>query len=201
MRILVFCGHHFGKHPQVITAMHDIGQGIGQRKWTLIYGGSDVGLMGTVATATISHGGTVIGIIPPLIENNGEKPLEALRQPPHQLIIAKDMPDRKARMFERADAIVSGPGGPGMRDEFWEAVTYVDIGGNRLPNVAFNAYGRLDHLERDFDLSIDDGYTNPACKPPFVTSVEHVFSILDRIALSGGQNVIPISGQALKAAR
>lgn len=195
IKVLVFCGHRFGNRPSYIHAMHGVGQALAENEMEMVYGGSEEGLMGTAATAAIGHGGVVTGIIPDFLLKI-EKPLMALHQPPHQLIVTESMPERKQKMFERADAVVTGPGGPGTRDEFWEKVTNGQVGQCKKPHFILNIDGCFDPLEADFDRMIADGFMDPPLKPPFLYKVEDIVPAIRRAL--GPTNIVDI--QTLKAA-
>lgn len=118
MKIAVFCGSRAGKDPDFAEAAKRLGRLIGARGWTLVYGGAEEGLMGTVATAVAEAGGSVIGILtemPEIIETR--HPLLTVCE------TVKDLDARKARMMELADACIALPGGPGTLEELSEAIS------------------------------------------------------------------------------
>lgn len=117
----------------------------------LVYGGGDVGLMGTVARSVIDNGGHVTGIIPTFLQRR-ERMLTAVEE----LIVTKDMHERKRLMFERADAFVALPGGVGTLEELVEQLTWAQLGQHRKPIVLANIDGFwsrfldiLDHMRRE----------------------------------------------------
>jgi len=102
----------------------------------LIYGGGDVGLMGTVARSVIENGGRVTGIIPTFLQRR-----ERMLTEVEELIVTKDMHERKRLMFERADAFVALPGGVGTLEELVEQLTWAQLGQHRKPIVLANIDG------------------------------------------------------------
>jgi uncharacterized protein (TIGR00730 family) len=152
---------------------------LAENEMPLVYGGSEEGLMGVLATSVIAHGGRVIGVMPEFLSEK-EQPLLALKQPPHELIITQTMLQRKECMFRMADVLVTAPGGPGTRDEFWEAVTNRQVGIDRKPHIVLNVNGSLDDLSRGFDIMVDRGFASSDLKPPFVSRFEDILPHLLR---------------------
>lgn len=119
----------------------------------LVYGGGTKGIMGAVAAGVLSNGGQVTGIIPEFLVD-----MEATRHSLGQLnelIITKDMHERKHKMFERADAFVTLPGGIGTLEEIVEIMTWAQLGRHRKPMVFANIGGfwnpmleLIDHMKR-----------------------------------------------------
>jgi len=117
-RICVFCGSSPGNNPAFAEAARQLGRAIGEKGYTLVFGGGGVGLMGEVARAARSAGAPIIGILPSFLRGI-EPPLESAEE----LIITPDLQERKARMLALADAFVILPGGLGTFDEYFEVVT------------------------------------------------------------------------------
>ena len=148
-RILVFTGSSAGDYASYVRAAHDTGQVVAERGDILVYGGGSPGCMGALATGCMSHGGTVIGIIPEFIFGK-EQPMTGLQSPPHEFIVTKTMSERKCRMFALADAVVTLPGGYGSLDEFFEDLTDSKLAelhrGKVRPHVLVNLDGYWDPL-------------------------------------------------------
>jgi hypothetical protein len=132
----------------------------------LVYGGGAVGLMGEIAKAVLDNGGTTHGIIPEFLMLKEH----ALRGS-HNLIVTRDMHERKRRMFEMADAFVALPGGVGTLEEIVEQMTWVQLGRHKKPILLANIgdfwqplCALLDHMKKlefirgglDFDLLVAD---------------------------------------------
>jgi uncharacterized protein (TIGR00730 family) len=123
----------------------------------VVYGGGNVGLMGTVADAAIAAGGKVIGVIPHSL---------AAREVAHdgltQLYVVDSMHERKARMNALSDGFLMLPGGFGTLEEFCEVVTWVQLGIIAKPCVILNAGGYYDPLLAMFDRANAAGFiSNP----------------------------------------
>jgi uncharacterized protein (TIGR00730 family) len=140
-RICVFCGSASGANPAYAEAARDMGREIVRRGLTLVFGGGQVGLMGVVADAALEAGGNVIGVIPHAL---------AAREVAHQrlttLHVVDSMHERKAMMAELSDAFVAMPGGFGTYEEFFEVVTWTQLGVHRKPCGLLNVAGFYDHL-------------------------------------------------------
>ncbi|MEQ1698075.1 MAG: TIGR00730 family Rossman fold protein [Hyphomicrobiaceae bacterium] len=134
--VCVYCGSGRGLNPHYSRAAVILGQTLAERGIGLVYGGGGLGLMGDVARATIAHGGRVTGIIPEFLLDK-EKALDAA----DELIITKDMHERKRLMFERSDAFIALPGGIGTLEELVEQLTWSQLGRHAKPIVVANIDG------------------------------------------------------------
>ncbi|MFQ5655533.1 MAG: TIGR00730 family Rossman fold protein, partial [Planctomycetota bacterium] len=132
-RVCVFCGSRVGERAVYREAAAALGGMIARRSWGLVYGGGNVGLMGIIADAALAAGGEVIGVIPQGLEER-----ELAHQRVTELRIVGSMHERKATMAELADAFVALPGGIGTMDEFFEALTWAQLGIHRKPCALLN---------------------------------------------------------------
>ncbi len=139
--ICVYCGSNAGTEPAFAEAASRFGKILAENGVRLIYGGGSVGLMGTLATAVLAHGGKATGIIPDFLTQR-ERP----RRLSQELIITRDMHERKRTMFERADAFVALPGGIGTLEELVEQLTWAQLGRHRKPILIANISGYWDPL-------------------------------------------------------
>src|SRR6516225_5594712 len=113
--VCVYCGSGPGGDPAFIAAARDFGQILAENRVRLVYGGGSLGLMGALATSVLDHGGIVTGVIPEFLVNREKKLARA-----QEVIVTRDMHERKQIMFERADAFVALPGGIGTLEELIE---------------------------------------------------------------------------------
>ncbi len=148
--VCVYCGSSAGNDPAFLRAAEALGKALAQGGVRLVYGGGSVGMMGAVARAVLKHGGNATGIIPEFLFRR-EQP-EAQNE---ELIVTRDMHERKQKMFERADAFVALPGGIGTLEELVEQLTWVQIGQHKKPLLLVNINGfweplrdLLDHMEK-----------------------------------------------------
>lgn len=139
--ICVYCGSNAGTEPAFAEAASRFGKILAENGVRLIYGGGSVGLMGTLANAVLTHGGKATGIIPDFLTQR-ERP----RRLSQELIITRDMHERKRTMFERADAFVALPGGIGTLEELVEQLTWAQLGRHRKPILIANISGYWDPL-------------------------------------------------------
>ena len=126
--VCVYCGSGFGGDPAFTTAAVTLGKALAEAGIGLVYGGGNVGLMGTVARAVLDHGGHVTGIIPDFLKSR-ERMLEEIQE----TIVVEDMHTRKRLMFERSDAFVALPGGIGTLEELVEQLTWAQLGQHNKP--------------------------------------------------------------------
>jgi uncharacterized protein (TIGR00730 family) len=131
-KICVYCGSGPGSDPAFVAAARSFGQTLAKNGIGLVFGGGSVGLMGEVADAVLSHGGKVTGVIPQfLVERE-----HAMRR--GEMIVTRDMHERKQRMFDLADAFVALPGGIGTLEEVVEQMTWAQLGQHKKPILLAN---------------------------------------------------------------
>ncbi|MCP2080353.1 UNVERIFIED_ORG: uncharacterized protein (TIGR00730 family) [Methylorubrum zatmanii] len=139
--VCVYCGSGFGGDPAFADAAQRLGTVLARQRIKLVYGGGNVGLMGTVASATLEAGGYVTGIIPDFLKSR-ERMLDAVQE----TIVVSDMHTRKRLMFDRADAFVALPGGIGTLEELVEQLTWAQLGQHRKPILLLSVNGFWDPL-------------------------------------------------------
>jgi len=158
--VCVYCGSSEGNDPRFAEAADQLGAALAAAGVGLVFGGGGDGLMGRVARAAIAGGGRVTGIIPKFLMRR-----EHAIQGAEELIVVDDMHQRKALMFERADAFIALPGGVGTLEELVEQLTWVqlrrhskpvllaDIGAFWRPLLALIAHmHNLGFLREGFDV-------------------------------------------------
>ena len=151
--VCVFCGARYGARESYAAAATELGRGLASRGWRLVYGGGDVGLMGTVADAALAGGGEVLGIIPRrLMEREIGK-----REVDH-LTVTETMAERKERMIEASDAFVALPGGLGTLDELLEVMTLRQLGFIDKPIVLVDVDGYWQTFMRLFEQIVGDAF-------------------------------------------
>ena len=133
-----------------------LGRLLGAAGLGLVYGGAQVGLMGALADAALENGSEVIGVIPRTLAG-----IEVAHQHLSQLVLVDTMHERKALMAQEADAFVALPGGFGTLDEFFEILTWAQLGIHAKPCVLINTAGYYDHLLSFLKVAIDQGFLKP----------------------------------------
>ncbi len=141
MNVAVFCASANGVESVYFDDARKLGEAIGSRRWKLVYGGTCVGLMHQVATATMNRGGKAIGVIPECIMSRGVA-ADGL----DELVVAPDMKERKHLLRTYADAFVALPGGWGTLEEITEVITLKQLGQHNKPVVFLNTAGFYDGL-------------------------------------------------------
>jgi hypothetical protein len=133
MTVCVFASSSSRIDPKYVQAAAELGSLFARSKMNVIYGGGGIGLMGALADAVIEDGGSITGVIPSFMNDEGWGH-------PHvkDMIITTDMGDRKKNMFSRADAVVALPGGIGTLEELTEAITLKQLGLFKGPVVILN---------------------------------------------------------------
>ncbi|MBR0556190.1 TIGR00730 family Rossman fold protein [Ciceribacter sp. L1K23] len=179
--ICVYCGSQPGRDPAHMAAGRALGRSIAVHGLRLVYGGGTKGIMGAVAAGVLSNGGQVTGIIPEFLMD-----MEATRHSLGQLnelIVTKDMHERKHKMFERADAFVTLPGGIGTLEEIVEIMTWAQLGRHEKPMVFANVNGFWDPMLELVSHMRSQGFIHTAhrVQPMVVDNVEDIVpAIVDK---------------------
>lgn len=139
--VTVFCGSSIGILPDYQNSAKELGRKLAAEHITLIYGGASKGLMGVLSNEMMRDGGKVIGIIPEILS---DKELKNDRL--SELIVTIDMHSRKKMLYQKGDAFIVLPGGLGTMDEFFEAVTWNQIGIYQKEIFIINTAGYWDPL-------------------------------------------------------
>lgn len=127
-RICVYCGSSAGNDPAFSAAAREFGRILAENGIGLVYGGGSCGLMGVLAQAVYDNGGEITGVIPDFLKQR-----ELLFAHAQEIIVTRDMHERKRIMFERADAFVALPGGIGTLEELVEQLTWTQLGHHAKP--------------------------------------------------------------------
>ncbi|TAK13887.1 MAG: TIGR00730 family Rossman fold protein [Anaerolineae bacterium] len=151
--ICVFCGSSDSIPAHYYESARAMGTAIAGRGLKLVYGAGSTGLMGAVANGALAAGGEVVGVIPQFFHNPA-----LAHSGLTQIEVTPDMHTRKARMYALSDAFVALPGGLGTMDEFFEAVTWAQIGLHRKPVGLLNVSGYFDGLLSFLDRVREEGF-------------------------------------------
>jgi uncharacterized protein (TIGR00730 family) len=156
-RLCVFCGSSKGTNPAYLADAQEVGRTLAQSGLGLVYGGGNIGLMGALADAALAAGGHVIGVIPEalLAKEVGHRGLPDLR-------VVKTMHERKALMAELSDGFIALPGGFGTFEEFFEVLTWSQLGLHPKPCGLLNVAGFFDPLLELLNHSVTEGFVRPA---------------------------------------
>lgn len=141
MNITVYLGASEGNDPMLKKAVCELGSWIGESGHSLVYGGSKTGLMGFLAESVLNAGGDVIGVEPQFFIDEGFQ-YDGLTE----LIVTKDMAERKTKMIELGDAFIAFPGGTGTLEEITEVMSKVSLGHLNAPCILYNLNGYYNPL-------------------------------------------------------
>lgn len=174
--VAVYCGSNQGTDPAYARAAAWLGRTLAGRGTRLVYGGGHVGLMGAVADAVLEHGGEAHGVI-----TQSLRAKEVAHQGLTSLRVVGTMHERKAAMADAADAFIMLPGGFGTFDEFFEALTWTQLGIHVKPCGILDAAGFFAPLRALLDGAVTAGFVHPGHRDMVVVDDDPA-RLLDRLA-------------------
>jgi uncharacterized protein (TIGR00730 family) len=189
--ICVYCGSGFGSDPVFVQTAAELGRLMAAQGINLVYGGGNVGLMGTVARSVLDHGGYVTGIIPDFLKSR-EKLLDDVQE----TIVVTDMHTRKRLMFEKADAFVALPGGIGTLEELVEQMTWAQLGQHTKPILLLSVKGFWKPLLTLFAHMREQGFIRTGLELNYLVAerIEEVLPMLEasarRVGLTSNTDLI-----------
>jgi hypothetical protein len=166
--ICVFCGSRSGGRPAFRTEATALGRMLAEEGWRLVYGAGDIGLMGAVARSAQAAGGETFGVIPAHLMQAEAGKIDLTR-----FVVTENMHERKKVMFMNSNAIVVLPGGAGSLDEFFEVLTWRQLGLHQKPIFLLNTDGYWAPLIQIIDHVIAEGFADASLRQ-FVTVVADV---------------------------
>ena len=152
-RIAIFCGSSFGTDKLFEDQAYLLGKTLAERNTGIVYGGANVGLMGAVANGALQNGGEVIGVLPHFLREK-----EIAHQGLTQLILVDSMHERKTKMNDLCDGVIALPGGFGTFEEFFEMLTWGQLGLHKKPMALLNIDGFYDALLQMADTMVSKGF-------------------------------------------
>jgi uncharacterized protein (TIGR00730 family) len=180
--ICVFCGANFNGDPILKQAVEQLAEVMVSREITLVYGGGKVGIMGIIADAVLSRGGKAIGVIPQFLIDK-----EVGHTGLTELHIVQNMHQRKQMMNDLCDGIITLPGGLGTLEEFFEVLTWLQLGLHNHPIGLLNTGGFYDSLLKQLDVMVDQKFLKPANRELVITSADPI----ELVSLMDGFNAKP----------
>ncbi len=179
LSICVFCGSRPGTSPLYAAQARDLGTLIARRGWRLVYGAGDIGIMGEIARSAQGAGADVFGVIPTHLmqAEQGKRNLGTL-------VVTETMHERKKVMFTNSDIVVVLPGGAGTLDEFFEVLTWRQIGLHTKPIYLLDLDGFWQPLVTLVDHVIAQGFADPSLRSFFrpVATVAELDALLAQAA-------------------
>jgi uncharacterized protein (TIGR00730 family) len=154
--ICVFTGSRHGTHPEYAEAARQLGRELVERNYGLVYGGGNVGLMKIIADTVLDLGGHVTGVIPDSLVSK-----EVAHRGLSDLRIVKSMHERKAMMAALSDGFIALPGGIGTLEEFFEVLSWAQLGIHCKPCGLLNTDGYYDRLIEFLDQAVEHDFLKP----------------------------------------
>jgi len=174
-RIAVFCGSSRGTERIFEEQAYELGKTLAVQNIELVYGGANVGLMGTVANGVMENGGKAIGVLPAFL-----KKVEIANLNLTELVMVDTMHQRKAKMNELSDGVIALPGGFGTLEEFFEMLTWAQLGLHRKPVALLNVDGFYDALLALVDTMVDRGFLRKENREMLLVS-DNIEDLLDKM--------------------
>lgn len=174
--ICVFCGSGAGTLAAYSTTARRLGSLIVKRGMGLVYGGADIGLMRDVAEGALSADGCVTGVIP-----SGLVDKEIQHRALTELLVVNNMHERKAKMADLSDAFIALPGGLGTLEEFFEVLSWAQLGLHKKPCALLNVEGYYDGLIAFLDHAVEHQFVSPMHRQLVLVEKEPE-AVLDAIA-------------------
>ncbi|WP_231459841.1 TIGR00730 family Rossman fold protein [Pedobacter sp. Leaf132] len=155
--LCVYCGSNFNGDESLRAAIKELAQSLVQQKIKLVYGGGSVGVMGVLANDVLELGGEVTGVIPQFLMDKevGHKGLT-------EMILTENMHQRKQKMADLSDGFVILPGGFGTLEEFFEVLTWLQLGLHNKPIGVLNVNGFYDPLFAQMEVMVQHRFLKPA---------------------------------------
>lgn len=163
--ICVFCGANFNGDPVLQQAVEQLARVMASRDITLIFGGGRVGVMGLLADAVLANGGKAVGVIPQFLMDK-----EVGHTGLTELHIVENMHQRKQLMSDLCDGVIMLPGGFGTLEEFFEVLTWLQLGLHAHPIGVLNVDGFYDFLLKQMDIMVEQRFLKPANRKLVLTS-------------------------------
>ncbi|HDZ06279.1 hypothetical protein LCGC14_0148030 [marine sediment metagenome] len=179
--IVVFCGSSEGVNPVYATKGYEVGVAFSKQDIQLVYGGAKIGVMGKVAQGVLDNGGKVIGVIPIFLRKK-----EVVHEGLTELIVTQNMHERKLKMHGLSDGIVMLPGGFGTLEEFFEMLTWSQLGLHQYPIGILNTNGFYDSLLKMMHDMVKEGFV----KKEYINTIfvdDDIDSLLGKM-----ENYIPL---------
>ncbi|MBD1387292.1 TIGR00730 family Rossman fold protein [Mucilaginibacter rigui] len=176
--ICIFCGANFNGDPKLKQAIEFLAEVMVGKNITLVYGGGKVGVMGLLADAVLGRGGEVVGVIPQFLMDK-----EVGHAGITKLHVVENMHQRKQMMNDLCDGIIMLPGGFGTLEEFFEVLTWLQLGLHNHPVGILNVGGFYDLLLKQMDVMVEQRYLKPTNRDLVLSSADPIelLSLMENI--------------------
>ena len=167
--ICVFCGANYNGDPVLKQTVEQLAEVLVARDISLVFGGGHVGVMGLLADAVLTRGGKAIGVIPQFLMNK-----EVGHTGLTEMHVVDNMHQRKQLMNDLCDGIIMLPGGFGTLEEFFEVLTWLQLGLHDHPIGVLNVNGFYDYLLKQMDVMVEQRFLKPANRQLVITSTDAI---------------------------
>ena len=174
-RVTVFCGSSFGTDDIYKIQATLLGKTLAEQNIGLVYGGANVGLMGAVADGVLDKNGEVIGVLPNFLKSK-----EIAHDHLTELILVETMHERKTKMNDLCDGVIALPGGFGTLEEFFEMLTWAQLGLHKKPIAILNIDGFYDSLITFIQTTVDKGFLKEINQQMLIVS-DNIPELLDKM--------------------
>lgn len=174
-RVTVFCGSSFGTDEIYKTQAILLGNKLAEENIGLVYGGANVGLMGAVADGVLEKGGEVFGVLPNFLRSK-----EIAHDHLTELFLVETMHERKTKMNELCDGVIALPGGFGTLEEFFEMLTWAQLGLHKKPIAILNIDGFYDSLITFIQTTVDKGFLKQVNQDMLIVS-DNIEELLEKM--------------------
>lgn len=182
--ICVFCGANFNGDKAIEQAVETLADVMVNQNISLVFGGGKVGVMGLIADAVLQRGGKAIGVIPGFLMDK-----EVGHTGLTEMHVVENMHQRKQLMNDLCDGIIMLPGGFGTLEEFFEVLTWLQLGLHNKPIGVLNVNGFYDFLLKQMDVMVEQRFLKPANRKLVLTSTDPI----ELVNLMAGFSVKPDS--------
>ncbi|WP_316800838.1 TIGR00730 family Rossman fold protein [Pedobacter frigidisoli] len=155
--VCVYCGSNFNGDEQLRASIKQLAETLVKQEINLVYGGGSVGVMGVLANDVLELGGTVTGVIPQFLMDK-----EVGHKGVTEMIVTENMHQRKQKMADLSDGFVILPGGFGTLEEFFEVLTWLQLGLHSKPIGVLNVNGFYDPLFAQMEMMVQSKFLKPA---------------------------------------
>ncbi|MGF7080514.1 TIGR00730 family Rossman fold protein [Mucilaginibacter sp. UYCu711] len=167
--ICVFCGANYNGDPVLKEAVELLAEVMVSKDITLVFGGGKVGVMGLIADAVLGRDGKAIGVIPGFLMDK-----EVGHTCLTEMHIVENMHQRKQMMNDLCDGIIMLPGGFGTLEEFFEVLTWLQLGLHHHPVGVLNVNGFYDNLLKQMDVMVEQRFLKPVNRQLVITSADAI---------------------------
>lgn len=174
-RVTVFCGSSFGTDEIYKTQATLLGNKLAEENIGLVYGGANVGLMGAVADGVLEKGGEVFGVLPNFLKSK-----EIAHNHLTELFLVETMHERKTKMNDLCDGVIALPGGFGTLEEFFEMLTWAQLGLHKKPIAILNIDGFYNSLITFIQTTVDKGFLKQVNHDMLIVS-NNIEELLDKM--------------------